>query len=94
MDREVYFFEDRSCDVVCWSSDVRGKSLLEHWEALLQDPRFRPSFAALHDARGRSLDVDWSDARLKAHTYRAEVEPQVGFGRLAILVDREQVRSG
>jgi hypothetical protein len=93
MDREIYFFDQYRCYVVRWISDISRDGVIQHWEALIQDPRFQPGYAALHDARGRAPKASWSDLREGTERYRVAVEPRVGFGRVAILVDAEDVRA-
>ncbi|MGH0030420.1 MAG: hypothetical protein ACQGVC_11565 [Myxococcota bacterium] len=87
MDRELYFIADRGCYVVRWMADVSDGSATRHWQELIGNARFRPGLAALHDVRGHAIELGRQSLRDEAEAYRAEVEPRVGFGRVAILVD-------
>lgn len=90
MTREIHFFEAHSCYVVKWIEDLDPRILNEHWSGLVSDPRFKPGFGALHDVRGRKIEFDSRAVSANAREYRVRVEPQVGFGRLAILVDSDE----
>jgi hypothetical protein len=61
--------------------------LHEHWTGLLDHPEFEPGQAALHDLRGRKARGDYEDVFTQGEVYRRDVEPRVGTGRMAILVD-------
>lgn len=86
-ERELHFYEEVGCYVVRWLSDFSQGSLARHWAALVEDPRLRPGMAALHDARGCQVKAGRSALGEGARLYRREVEPRVGFGRVALLVD-------
>lgn len=90
MGREVHWFDEHSCYVVRWSATATPESLLEHWKSVAEDPRFEPGLAALHDCRGFAVVLPRDLMRDSAHVYRAEVEPRVGFGRVAILADNQE----
>lgn len=92
MDREIHWFEEHSCYVVRWSDAATPASLAQHWDSIVADPRFQPGFAALHDCRAFVFALAPNQMRDQAHAYRAEIEPQVGFGRVAILVEGQASR--
>lgn len=88
VDREIYFFEEYGCYVVRWLADITLEGTLGHWRSLLADERHRPGLGALHDGRGRSPKFSWKELREGARSYREAVEPAVGFGPVALLLDR------
>jgi len=94
MGRELHLFEAHDCYVVRWTGGVSSGALLDHWVAVVEDPRIEAGFAALHDARGCAFKLEDGELASDARTYRADVEPELGFGRVAILSDDAGVRRG
>jgi len=86
MDRELYFVPEHDCYVVRWIANITKQGSIEHWRDLIEQPRFRPELAALHDMRKVEARRDREETVELGETYRRDVEPHVGFGRVAILV--------
>ena len=87
MDRELYFVPEHTCYIVRWIADITGDALLEHWRDLVERPEFDPCLVALHDFRGIEVRRGKTATIVVGEIYRRDVEPRVGFGRAAIIVD-------
>ncbi len=87
MVRELYFFPESRCYVVRWLVDLTKGAMLAHWSGLLEDPDYNPEYAALHDVRCRSIKGGYEETVESRDIYRRKVEPEVGEGRVAVLVD-------
>jgi len=87
MVRELYFFPESHCYVVRWIVDPTKEAMLSHWHDLLEDPEYNPDFAALHDLRNRTIKGEYADTVESRDAYTRDVAPEVGGGRVAVLVD-------
>jgi hypothetical protein len=87
MARELYFYPDAGCYVVRWIDDLRVEDLIAHWKDLLERPEYDASFAALHDARERSILAGYAETVEGRDVYVRDVAPKIGSGRVAVLVD-------
>lgn len=86
MDRELYFLPEHGCYVVRWTARITKDTSIEHWRDLVERPEFTPELAALHDFRAADVHPDRKGTIEVGHVYRREIEPRVGFGRVAIMV--------
>lgn len=87
MARELYFFPDAGCYVVRWIDDLTLDDLIAHWKDLLARPDYDTSYAALHDARDRTIITGYAETLEGRDAYLRDVAPKVGSGRVAVLVD-------
>lgn len=87
MARELYFYPDAGCYVVRWVDDLTVDDLIAHWKDLLGHPEFETGYAALHDARDRSIVTAYAETVEGREAYLRDVAPKVGSGRVAVLVD-------
>jgi len=87
MTRELHFIHECRCYVVRWLSNPSIAAARDHWQSLIEDPEFELGYSALHDMRGREFTKTYEETVSERDVYRRDVEPRVGDGRTAILVD-------
>jgi len=86
MAREITFVPAHRCYLVRWRGDVTPADSQRHWRELLDDPRHRSDYAALHDVRGCRLVRDYQSAKRLTQAYRGFAD-SLGEARVAVLVD-------
>ena len=87
MNRVLFFAPEHACYVVRWTASLTKEASVAHWQDLVERPEFSPGLAALHDMRGVTIPRSYEETAEVGKIYRRDIEPRVGFGRVALLVD-------